>query len=83
MLKFLEPEIVYPNRTDDTFMFYHLSNSEAKHISSVLIDIEYLSNLNYTPELFYLPETETLLNKNSKFLPMPIIKINSYHHNDL
>jgi len=66
-----KPELIYPSIESNIYMYYHLKPKELQSISKLEIEINTVSAYNKKPDLLFLENVISTINKNSPFLPMP------------
>lgn len=68
-----ETEIVYQSKIEDQFFFYFVSEKASLSTKTFSLFLEFVNFYGDRPELFFIPNTEMLLDKSSKMLAMPLI----------
>lgn len=68
-----ETELIYPNKDYDQFLFHFVSDKAVKTMKAFSIFLEFVNYYGDRPEMFYMPNMDVMIDKDSKMLAMPLV----------
>lgn len=71
-MKIFETELIYPNKENDSYLYFTVDQLNFKNIQKLVFEIDSLKMHEAPVEFYFNSDKDILLSQKNPFLPMPI-----------